>query len=40
MIFLVLCWVVPLKDKKKKDIAITDAFQTILNKYGCIPNKV
>ena len=37
-IFSKFSWVVPLKDKK--GITITNAFQTILGKSGCKPNKI
>ena len=37
-IFSKYVWVVPLKDKK--GVSIVDAFQKILDKSGCKPNKV
>ena len=37
-IFSKYAWVVPLKDKKGD--SIVDAFQKILDKSGCKPNKI
>ena len=37
-IFSKYAWVVPLKDKK--GVSIVDAFQKILDKSGCKPNKI
>ena len=37
-IFSKYAWVVPLKDKK--GVSIADAFQKILDKSGCKPNKI
>ena len=36
-IFSKYAWVIPLKDKK--DITIVNAFQKVLNKSDCKPNK-
>ena len=36
-IFSKYAWVVPLKDKKAN--VVTNAFQKVLNKSGCKPNK-
>ena len=37
-IFSKYAWVIPLKDKK--GVTITNAFQKILDKSGCKPNKI